>query len=79
MKVVVAVRLKSGVLDPEGKAIAHALETIGFSGVNEVRVGKMIELDLETMDPEHARAEAAAMARKLLANSVIESFDVTIP
>ena len=78
MKAIVTVMLKSGVLDPQGKAIAHALGTLGFSGVNDVRAGKIIELDLAETDPDKARAMAEDMARKLLANTVIESFRVSL-
>lgn len=78
MKAVVTVMLKSGVLDPQGKAIQHALHTLGFSGVGDVRAGKVIELELEESDPDKVRAEAEAMARKLLANTVIESFRVAV-
>ena len=78
MKATVTVMLKSGVLDPQGKAIAHALGTLGFSGVNDVRAGKIIELDLAETDPDKARAMAEDMARKLLANTVIESFRVSL-
>jgi phosphoribosylformylglycinamidine synthase PurS subunit len=78
MKAVVTVKLKPGVLDPQGKAIGHALEGLGFSGVRDVRVGKVIELDLHETDPAEAREAAAAMARRLLANTVIESFEVTL-
>jgi phosphoribosylformylglycinamidine synthase len=70
--------LKPGVLDPQGKAIAHALGTLGFSGVGDVRAGKVIELELLETDPDRARAQAEAMARQLLANTVIESFRVSI-
>ena len=73
MKATVTVMLKTGVLDPQGKAIAHALGTLGFDNVNDVRAGKVIELDLNETDPAKARAEAEDMARKLLANGVIES------
>jgi phosphoribosylformylglycinamidine synthase len=69
---------KSGVLDPEGKAIAHALGTLGFAGVEDVRAGKVIELSLAETDPAKAKAAAEEMARKLLANSVIESFRVEL-
>lgn len=79
MKVLVAVRLKAGVLDPQGKAIGHALEGLGFTGVNNVRVGKLIELDLTETNPEAARATAEIMAQRLLANAVIENFDITLP
>jgi phosphoribosylformylglycinamidine synthase len=78
VKAVVTVMLKAGVLDPQGKAIAHALHTLGFSGVGEVRAGKVIELELTETDPDKARVMAEEMARKLLANTVIESFRVTV-
>jgi phosphoribosylformylglycinamidine synthase len=73
MKTRVYVTLKNGVLDPQGKAIHHALEGLGFSGVNDVRAGKLIELDLaDTVGDE----EVEAMCRKLLANTVIENFRI---
>lgn len=78
MKALVTVRLKDGVLDPQGKAIGHALAGMGFEGVGEVRVGKVIELELRESDAAAARATAEAMARRLLANGVIERFDITI-
>ena len=78
MKAVVTVMLKPGVLDPQGKAIGHALQTLGFAGVGEVRAGKVIELELAEQDPARARANAEDMARKLLANTVIEGFHVEI-
>ena len=78
MKAIVTVMLKAGVLDPQGKAIGHALHTLGFAGVGEVRAGKVIELELSETDPERARASADEMARKLLANTVIESFRVAV-
>lgn len=78
MKAVVTVMLKTGVLDPQGKAIQRALHTLGFAGVDDVRAGKVIELELVETDPAKARAEAEEMARKLLANSVIESFRVAV-
>ena len=78
MKATVTVMLKTGVLDPQGKAIAHALGTLGFEGVNDVRAGKVIELDLAESDAGKARAQAEDMARKLLANGVIESFRVEV-
>jgi phosphoribosylformylglycinamidine synthase PurS subunit len=78
VKATVTVMLKNGVLDPQGRAIAHALGTLGFSGVSDVRAGKVIELDLAETDPAKARAAAEEMARKLLANTVIESFRVTV-
>ena len=78
LKAIVTVMLKPGVLDPQGKAIGHALAGLGFAGVGEVRAGKVIELELAETDPAKAQAEAEAMARKLLANMVIESFSVTV-
>jgi phosphoribosylformylglycinamidine synthase len=78
MKAIVTVMLKPGVLDPQGRAIGHALETLGFAGVGEVRAGKVIELDLAETDADAARATAEAMAAKLLANTVIESFRVEV-
>ncbi len=78
LKARVTVMPKSGVLDPEGKAIAHALGTLGFAGVEDVRAGKVIELSLAETDPAKAKAAAEEMARKLLANSVIESFRVEV-
>ena len=71
MKVRVYVTLKNGVLDPQGKAIHHALEGLGFDGVRDVRAGKLIELDL---DEAIGDAEVEEMCRKLLANPVIENF-----
>ncbi|MBC2778460.1 phosphoribosylformylglycinamidine synthase subunit PurS [Parasphingopyxis marina] len=73
MKTRVHVTLKNGVLDPQGKAIHHALETLGFDGVNDVRQGKLIELDL---DENVTDAEIEDMCRKLLANMVIEDFEI---
>ena len=73
MKTRVTVTLKSGVLDPQGKAIHHALEGLGFSGVRDVRAGKLIELEL---DEGVSDAEVEAMCRKLLANTVMENFRI---
>ena len=73
MKTRVYVTLKNGVLDPQGKAIHHALEGLGFSGVNDVRAGKMIELDLADSVSEE---EIESMCRKLLANTVIENLRI---
>lgn len=73
MKVRVTVTLKPGVLDPQGKAVHHALGALGFAGVADVRVGKLIELDVAD-DVDDATIEA--MARQLLANTVIENFRV---
>ena len=78
LKARVTVMPKHGVLDPEGKAIAHALGSLGFSGVEEVRAGKVIELELAETDPARAQTAAEEMARRLLANTVIESFRVEV-
>ncbi len=78
MKAFVTVMLKPGVLDPQGRAIGQALHGLGFTGVGEVRAGKVIELELAEADPAKARETAEAMARKLLANTVIESFRVEL-
>jgi phosphoribosylformylglycinamidine synthase len=73
MKVRVFVTLKHGVLDPQGKAIHHALEGLGFAGVNDVRAGKLIELDLAD---DVLESEIEEMCRKLLANTVIENYRI---
>jgi phosphoribosylformylglycinamidine synthase len=73
MKTRVFVTLKNGVLDPQGKAIHHALEGLGFGGVRDVRAGKLIELDLDDGVGDEA---VEAMCRKLLANTVIENFRI---
>ena len=78
MKAYVTVMPKNGVLDPQGKAIRNALGGLGFAGVGEVRAGKLIELELAETDPVKAKAAAEEMARKLLANMVIESFKVEV-
>jgi len=73
MKTRVYVTLKNGVLDPQGKAIHHALEGLGFGGVKDVRAGKLIELDL---DDAVTDSDVEAMCRRLLANTVIENFRI---
>lgn len=78
LKATVHVMLKDGVLDPQGDAVRHALGTLGFSGVQAVRQGKVIELDLAATDRAAAEAEVRAMCERLLANTVIEKFSVTI-
>lgn len=78
MKATVTVMLKNGVLDPQGAAVRHALSTLGFAGVNGVRQGKVIELDLAATDRDAAEAEVREMCEKLLANTVIESYRVEI-
>lgn len=78
MKARVTVMLKAGVLDVQGEAVRHALGTLGFAGVNGVRQGKVIELDLAATDAAQAEADVKAMCEKLLANTVIESYRVEI-
>ena len=78
MKAKVHVTLKPGVLDPQGRAVLHALEALGFGGVDGVRQGKFIELDLKGSDPKKAEAEVEDMCKKLLANTVIEDYRVDI-
>ena len=78
MKIRVHVTLKNGVLDPQGKAISNALGSLGFTGVNDVRQGKFIELDVAENDPGRARVAADEMCRKLLANTVIEDYQIEL-
>ena len=74
----VRVKPRPGLLEPEGKAIHHALESLGFSGVADVRVGKVIDLELDADSPAAAVEAAEEMCRKLLANPVTENFDVEV-
>jgi phosphoribosylformylglycinamidine synthase PurS subunit len=78
MKARVTVMLKSGVLDVQGEAVRHALGTLGFAGVNGVRQGKVIELDLAETDAAAAEVAVKAMCEKLLSNTVIESYRVDL-
>ena len=78
MKARVHVSLKPGVLDPQGNAIGNALKTLGFTGVGEVRQGKLIELELSDADPAAARTRVEEMCRQLLANPVIENYTIEI-
>lgn len=78
MKARVHIMLKNGVLDPQGEAIRHALGTLGFDGVHGVRQGKVIEIDLASSDAASAEAEVGKMCETLLANTVIESYEVEI-
>ncbi|MBT5766597.1 phosphoribosylformylglycinamidine synthase subunit PurS [Emcibacteraceae bacterium] len=78
MKARVHITLKNGVLDPQGKAIQHALGSLGFDGVDDVRQGKYIELDLSTTDKAAAEANVEEMCKKLLANMVIENYSIEI-
>ncbi len=76
MKIRVHITLKDGVLDPQGKAISNALGSLGFDGVNDVRQGKFIELDIAETDEARARDTVDSMCRKLLANTVIEDYRI---
>jgi phosphoribosylformylglycinamidine synthase subunit PurS len=78
MKARVTVMLKSGVLDPQGEAVRHALGSLGFAGVSSVRQGKVIELDLTETDRARAETAVKSMCDKLLANTVIESYQISI-
>ena len=78
MKARVHVTLKNGVLDPQGKAIQHTLASLGFDGVNDVRQGKFLELDLAETDATKAEADLKAMCEKLLANTVIENYSIEL-
>ncbi len=78
MKVRVFVTLKTGVLDPQGEAVRHALGSLGFSGVNGVRQGKVIELDLAETDPAKAGVVVKEMCEKLLSNTVIENYEIEL-
>ena len=78
MKARVHIMLKTGVLDPQGEAVRHALGTLGFEGVEDVRQGKVIELELAGSDATAAEAEVAKMCEALLANTVIERYEVEI-
>lgn len=74
----VRVKPRPGLLDPQGKAIHHSLNSLGWEGVEDVRVGKAIYIDLEADSPEAARAAVEEMCRKLLANPVTEDFEVSL-
>jgi phosphoribosylformylglycinamidine synthase PurS subunit len=78
MKARVFITLKSGVLDPQGKAIGHALNNLGFRQVGEVRQGKVIDIEIEERDETRARAGLKDMCEKLLANTVIEKYEIEL-
>ena len=78
MTVYVRVFLKEGVLDPQGKAIGHALNGLGFAQVGEVRQGKVIDIELRETDAAKARGDLKAMCEKLLANTVIEKYEIEL-
>jgi phosphoribosylformylglycinamidine synthase subunit PurS len=78
MKATITITLKQGVLDPQGKAIEGALGSLGFSGVENVRQGKFIELETAETDENKARAQIQAMCEKLLANTIIENYHIEL-
>ncbi|MGE5477182.1 MAG: phosphoribosylformylglycinamidine synthase subunit PurS [Bacteroidales bacterium] len=78
MKAKVHITLKNGVLDPQGKAVQHALGSLGFAGVNDVRQGKFIELDLAETDKAKAKEAVEQMCKQLLANTVIENYTIDL-
>ena len=78
MKAKIRITLKNGVLDPQGKAIEGALSSLGFSEATNVRQGKYIELDVKASDEDSARRQVEAMCEKLLANTVIENYDIEL-
>ena len=78
MRAKVHVTLKNGVLDPQGKAIAHALGNLGFTGIGDVRQGKFIEIELNENDRAKAQAAVKQMCEKLLANTVIENYAIEL-
>ena len=78
IKAIVNVSLKAGVLDSQGKAVHHALDSLNFSGVNDVRVGKQIILKLDTDDKTKAMSDVTQMCEDLLANTVIEDYEIEL-
>lgn len=78
MKAIVNVSLKAGVLDSQGKAVHHALDSLHFNGVNDVRVGKQIVLQLDETDKTKAMADVSKMCEELLANTVIEDYEIEL-
>ena len=79
MRLRVRITPREGVLDPEGRAVHRALGDLGYDVVSDVRTGKLIELELQTDDPDEARRLAGEMCEKLLANPVIESYEIELP
>ncbi len=78
MRVTVSVTLKPGVLDAEGRAIEHTLRDLGYDQIAEIRTGKVIQLDVDASTPEQARALAAEQCEKVLANPVIEQYEIEV-
>ncbi len=77
MRATVLVRPKPGILDPQGEAVRRSLRQLGFS-VGDARVGRVVDLELENDDPERARAELERMCEQLLANPLIESYEISV-
>jgi len=77
VKLTVLIRPKTGILDPQGEAVQASLATLGFN-VSSARVGRLVDLEVEVADPESARAEVERMCAELLANPLIESFDIVM-
>ncbi len=78
MKAKVTVKLKNGVLDPQGKAVLHAAHSLGFEEVQDIRVGKSFEIEFTDSDPKQAKERLSQLSEKLLANTVIEGFEIEI-
>lgn len=78
MKVVVNISLKSGVLDPQGKAVHHALKSLEFNNVENVRIGKQIVLEVNGENKDEVKAQVQKMCEELLANTVIETYDIEL-
>ena len=78
MRARIHITLKDGVLDPQGKAVGQALTALGFAGVGEVRQGKVIDIDLAETDPDRARQSLEEMCERLLANTVIEDYEIDL-
>ena len=78
IKARVTVTLKNGVLDPQGKAIEHALDGLGFAGVGQVRQGKVFDVEIDSADRAKAEADLKSMCEKLLANTVIENYSIAV-
>ena len=79
MQTIVNITLKEGVLDPQGRAISHSLNDLGFNEVSDVRVGKQILLEIDESDPARLRQRVARMCETLLSNTVIEDYSIVIP
>jgi len=78
MKAIVNISLKAGVLDSQGKAVHHALDSLKFDDVSDVRIGKQIVLQLDTQDKEKAMADVTKMCEEILANTVIEDYEIEL-